>query len=85
MRLSLALPPHARYLRPSHVAEICGVTTKTVTRWIAKGLLGAEHTPTGQYRLEPSVVVAFAVEHRYGVPAELLQMAARVAAAEARK
>lgn len=84
MRPSLAITPQMRYLKPRHVAEVCGVTTKTVTRWIAKGLLKADHTPTGQWRIEPSVVIAFAAEHKYGAPRELYEMADRVAA-EARK
>lgn len=85
MRLALALPTHARYIRPSQVADVCGVNTKTVLRWIAKGLLHGELTPTGHYRLEPAEVVTFAERHRYPVPSELREMAARVATTEASK
>jgi predicted site-specific integrase-resolvase len=85
MSPSLAIPAHARYLRPSQVAEVCGVATKTVLRWIGKGLLAGALTPTKRYRLEPSDVVAFAEQHSYPVPRELREMAARVATLEARK
>lgn len=75
----LPIVPGMRFLKPRHVAELCGVTKKTVTLWISKGLLPAERSPTGQYRLEPSDVIAFANRHRYNVPAELMAMAQRVA------
>lgn len=85
MRPSLAISSHARYIRPSQVAEVCGVATKTVLRWIAKGLLQGELTPSGHYRIEPGAAVAFAETHRYPVPRELREMVARVAVLEERK
>ena len=78
MSPSLPFGARTRYVRPSHVASICGVATKTVLRWIARGILPAELAPCRRYRIEPRDVAAFCDTHKYPVPRELRELVARV-------
>ena len=55
----------AAYLRPRHIAELLGVTERTVRRWIADGTLPS--TRLGGARL----VARATLEQRLGAPIDL--------------
>jgi excisionase family DNA binding protein len=53
-------PPAERLLSVEDVAGLCGVTTKTVQRWIARGLLRAIRSPgMREYRITQREYDAF--------------------------
>ncbi len=55
-----ARPPDERLLSVDEVAALCGVTTKTVQRWIARGLLRAMRVPgMREYRITRRAYEAF--------------------------
>ena len=54
------------YLTPGEVAELFGVTPKTISRWDHAGILRAERTRGGHRRFEPEAVRAL-LERQVGV------------------
>ncbi len=58
----------SRFLKPSEIAKMCGVTPAGVRKWIRSGRLKAYSTPGGQYRVEESELNRFLVEN--GMPAQ---------------
>lgn len=53
---------HKHILTPKDVAEIFGVSPKTVHRWGVEGKLAGFRTPGGHFRFRRSDVEAFFVE-----------------------
>ena len=47
------------YLNVAEVAQLCGVTRRTVLNWIAKGRLEATRLPNGRYSVHEAVCKAF--------------------------
>ena len=60
-----------KFLSPSEIAKICGVTTGSVIRWIREGKLTSAQTAGGHYRLEVQDVVKLLETLRMPIPAEL--------------
>lgn len=53
------------------VATYCGVTRKTILRWVNDNLIQSYVLPSGHHRVEPEEVVRFLNAHDMPVPAEL--------------
>lgn len=53
------------------VAEFCGVTRKTILRWVKEGMIPSFVLPSGHHRILPSDVAAFLRQHGMPVPEEL--------------
>lgn len=47
------------FMTSSKVARLCGVSGRTVLKWIAQGRLKAHKLPSGHYRIHEDVVQAF--------------------------
>jgi CheY-like chemotaxis protein len=57
------------------VAEYCGVTRKTVLRWVQSGLLSSFALPSGHNRVMPKEVIGFLRDHGMPVPEQLQKTA----------
>lgn len=55
------------------VAEFCGVTRKTILRWVQDGLLPSFKLPGGHHRVLPDDLAVFLREHDMPVPPHLLE------------
>jgi excisionase family DNA binding protein len=53
------------------VAEYCGVTRKTILRWVKEGMMPSFVLPSGHHRVQPKDVAAFLRQHGMPVPEEL--------------
>lgn len=53
------------------VASYCGVTRKTVLRWVQGGMLNSFTLPSGHHRVLPDEITRFLREHNMPVPEEL--------------
>lgn len=53
------------------IAAHCGVTRKTILRWVNDGHIESYVLPSGHHRVAPAEVVRFLREHNMPVPAEL--------------
>ncbi len=53
------------------VAEYCGVTRKTILRWVNDGLIKSFALPSGHHRVLPGDLAAFLSSHNMPVPPEL--------------
>ena len=62
----------APFFTPSEVAALCGVSRRTVNRWVANASLGAGHTPGGHYRIERETLLTFLEAHGYTDAARVL-------------
>lgn len=62
-----------RGLSLGKVASYCGVTRKTILRWVQDGLIESFSLPSGHNRVLPEQVVAFLQKNNMPVPPELLQ------------
>lgn len=61
------------------IAQYCGVTFRTVIRWVERGRLKAYELPgRGDRRIEAPDFVAFLVENKMPVPDELKQYLAQI-------
>ena len=58
-------------LSTTKVAKYCHVSHAAVCNWVKAGKLKAYRTPGGQYRIEPSVLLAFMKQHEMPIPEEL--------------
>ena len=58
-------------LSTTKVAKHCHVSHAAVCNWVKAGKLKAYRTPGGQYRIEPSVLLAFMKQHEMPIPEEL--------------
>lgn len=58
-------------LSTTKVARHCHVSHAAVCNWVKAGKLKAYRTPGGQYRIEPSVLVAFMKDHGMPISEEL--------------
>jgi len=50
------------------VAEYCGVTRKTILRWVKEGMLPSFVLPSGHHRVRPEDVAVFLRQHGMPVP-----------------
>jgi excisionase family DNA binding protein len=55
-------------LSPAQVAEALGVNEKTVRNWVEAGVVEAQRTPAGRYRLPAAVVPTLKQLADQGVP-----------------
>jgi CheY-like chemotaxis protein len=53
------------------VAGFCGVTRKTILRWVKEGMIDSFVLPSGHHRVLPSIVIKFLQQHGMPVPEEL--------------
>lgn len=53
------------------VAAYCGVTRKTILRWVQDGLIGSFALPSGHHRVTREALAAFLTKNNMPVPTEL--------------
>lgn len=72
MNSTLATNNSNRFLTTGQLAGLCGVSFRTVIRWIKKGYLQANRLPgRGDHRIETSECIRFMQAHDMTVPAQL--------------
>lgn len=62
-----------KYHTTYQVAKFFGVSLPTVVNWVNSGLLKAHRTPGGHRRIARNDVIAFARQHNYPLPKELVE------------
>ncbi len=60
-----------RGLSLGKVAQYCGVTRKTILRWVQDGLIQSFTLPSGHHRVQPEELVRFLRAHDMPVPEDL--------------
>lgn len=67
------LPGKKKGLSLGKVAQYCGVTRKTILRWVQDGLIESFKLPSGHHRVPPQELIRFLRSHDMPVPPELEQ------------
>ncbi|MHC4870385.1 MAG: response regulator [Planctomycetota bacterium] len=63
---------HQKGLSLGKVGNYCGVTRKTILRWIKEGMMDSFVLPSGHHRVMPKTVAEFLHKHGMPVPENLL-------------